>query len=157
MNSGNAKASSSGTSNKYRPLRLFFFSQKANEKGRRQKKTMSSHLNPKPLSSEEIAQMIAAFLDKNGGNSKKVVMKDDYPFELKSIYDVNIKTESIAGLGDGRYTYNGIVKLHKSDKVSGVSDSGKSYIINGTAFFKGNTSEDSDVLKVEIGRIIQHK
>lgn len=118
---------------------------------------MSSHLNPKPLSSEEIAQMIAVFLDKNGGNHKKVVMKDDYPFELNSIYDVNIKTESITRLGDGRYTYNGIVKLHKSDKVSGVSDSGKSYIINGTAFFKGNTSEDSDVLKVEIGRIIQHK
>lgn len=118
---------------------------------------MSSHLNPKPLSSEEIAQMIAAFLDKNGSNSKKVVIKDDYPFELNSIYDVNIKTESIAGLGDGCYTYNGIVKLHKSDKVSGVSDSGKSYIINGTAFFNGSTSVDSDVVKVEIGRIIQQK
>lgn len=122
--------------------------------GGTRQQAMSSHVNSTPLSSKEIAQMIAAFLDKHGNNRDKVVV-NDYQFVINSIYDIKIKADSIVRLYEDTYTYNGTVKLHKSDKVSGVSDKGKSYLINGTAFFAIDADGDPIIFKVEIGRIIQ--
>lgn len=104
--------------------------------------------NPK-----ELATIIAAFLNKHGGNRKKLPISG-YDFEVKGIYNIDISVKSISILPNESVQFYGSASVNQYDAASKVTTDVK-VNFNGVAFFVTDVQGDESLYHVSIDQMKQ--
>lgn len=104
------------------------------------------------LTEEEIASEIAIFLNKHASNRKAVIV-EDFEFEILGLEDVNITPDSIAGLYQYAYQFDGKANASLLEKASNVTTTNIPAQIQGMAFYAQDSDGDFNLLKIDITKV----
>ena len=104
---------------------------------------------------ENWSSQIKAFLYKYARDRHRLIIDDDYEFDVLSFYDVDIPANKIAQLENGTVLFYGTAMVGRIDRNSGVSNAVRSNF-HGKAFFTKDAANDEIIKKVCINRLVDN-
>lgn len=104
------------------------------------------------LEQKRIADEIAAFLNKYAGRNTKVEIDNDYMFQIISMHDIDINSNSINQIYDCGFQFNGTAKITRRDPASTVITTSDSYF-SGAAFYAEDRENYPILLRASIDNI----
>ena len=102
---------------------------------------------------KDVANVIAAFLNKHGGN-RRMLSINCYEFEVNSIYNVDIPDGTIYFLQDEAAQFKGSARVKQQDPSSKIITDIK-VTFNGIAFFTKDIHGDNCLIRVSIDQMKQ--